>query len=53
MVIITSIAAAAVILAFGLLFYLANGARVPNGRLGLPKVKSSTKEQKHRAAGIN
>jgi hypothetical protein len=53
MVIVICIAAAIVILALGLLFYRANGARVRNGRRDLPAAKSSTEDQKHRVTGIN
>jgi hypothetical protein len=50
MVIIASIAAAVVIVALGVLFYLANGARVRNGRREFPTPKET---QKQRAAGID
>jgi len=39
MVIITFIAAAVIILALGLFFFLANGTRIPNARMDLPERK--------------
>jgi hypothetical protein len=50
MAIVIGIAAAVVILVWGLLFYLANGARISNGRQDLPAPKQV---QKQRAAGID
>ena len=53
MVIIVSLVAVAVILALGLVFYLANGARIPNAGADPAVVRKAKRDHRQRVAGIN
>jgi hypothetical protein len=53
MAILIGIVAAILILALAIVFYLANGARIPDARLEGSVAKKPREVQEHRVSGIN
>jgi hypothetical protein len=53
MVIIISLVAVGVILALALVFYLANGARIPNAGADPAVIRKAKRDRHERVTGIN